>query len=110
MPIELIPVLAAEAVYLAACLIYGARPGAAAWLRWPHTFWARLHGYGPPSAAATPRPDYAKIRRLERELGLEEPQAPIRAEKVCLVKGCSDADIIEHRSWSGMLLHRVHEH
>ncbi|MCX5202509.1 hypothetical protein OG897_13755 [Streptomyces sp. NBC_00237] len=108
MPIQLIPILVAETAYAIICVFYGARPGASMWLRWPLIVWARM-AYGPPPAKPLPRPNYAKILQLERELGMSDEQ-PMRAEKVCLVKGCRDEDVLEFRSWTGTLLVRVHEH
>jgi len=54
--------------------------------------------------------DYDRIDRLERELGIgeAEPQRPIRpASKVCLTKDC-DGDTDEIRTWSGVLIARIH--
>lgn len=49
------------------------------------------------------RPDYAKIERLERELGLAQPEPPRRAMReihtVCLTKNCQ-GDTEEIRTWS----------
>jgi hypothetical protein len=61
-----------------------------------------------------PKPDYARITQLERELGIGEPpqrerEQPIRPDLVCLVKNC-DADTVELRTWSGYLLRRIHDH
>lgn len=56
------------------------------------------------------RPDYDKIARLERELGLcdEPPQRPMRrAPSVCLTKGC-EGDTEEVRTWSGVVTRRIH--
>ncbi|MEU6768548.1 hypothetical protein ABZ916_39320 [Streptomyces sp. NPDC046853] len=55
------------------------------------------------------RPDYAKIDRLERELGIAQlpAQKPIRSVRtVCLTKNCA-GDTEELRSWSGILLMRI---
>lgn len=59
------------------------------------------------ASTPAPRPDYARINQLERELGLVD-ERPIRAPRVCLAKGCDGGD--EVRTWSGMLLARVHDH
>lgn len=73
----------------------------------PNTAWgwlARSRRRPPP---ASPRPDYARINQLERELGLVE-ERPIRSNlTVCLPKGC-DGDTEEIRTWSGQLIRRVH--
>jgi hypothetical protein len=108
-PTELVPLLAAEIIYVLACITYGTRPGAPIWLSWPARLWTRLKNVGRPKTSLAPPPDYAKIHRLERELGLVD-ERPLRATPVCLVKGCTDADIDELRSWGGMLLIRVHNH
>ncbi|MFJ4418274.1 hypothetical protein [Streptomyces sp. NPDC088925] len=57
-----------------------------------------------------PTPDYAYIARLERELGIgqPEPERPIRADPVCLNKDCDGG--YELRTWAGQLLRRVHNH
>jgi len=53
--------------YTGLCGIYGAEPGAPLWLRWPHPVWNLIaHDWRRPR----PRPDRAKIARLERELGI----------------------------------------
>ncbi|RSS11432.1 hypothetical protein [Streptomyces sp. WAC08401] len=84
---------------------------APAWLRWPRPVWQAIaHGWRTP-APAPAHPDYAKIARLERELGLidVEPERPIRAAKtVCLTKNCM-GETHEIRTWSGMLARRIHE-
>ncbi|TGB13859.1 hypothetical protein [Streptomyces sp. MZ04] len=59
-----------------------------------------------------PAPDYALIDRLERELGIgqPEPERPIRSGRtVCLIKDC-DGDTTELRTWQGLLIMRVHDH
>lgn len=110
MAVEFIALLAVELLYALACLRYGTSPGAPAWLSWPDRAWSGLKTYIPRTTPhLAPRPDYAKIRRLEHELGLVADR-PIRNDKVCLVKGCDEADITDVRSWSGMLLARIHEH
>lgn len=109
MPVELIPVFIVEAAYGVAVIFYGARPGAPVWLSAPHTLWDRML-HGPRTPAPAPRPDYDRIRFLERHLGMAADDRPMRREKVCLVKGCQEDDVLEFRSWDGMLLARVHEH
>ena len=55
--------------------------------------------------------DCDRIARLERELGIvePEPEKPIRlARTVCLTKNCR-GDTTEVRTWSGMLAMRIHE-
>ena len=87
----LLPVIvSAEVLYGVACGLLGARPGAPLWLRWPIPVWEFLR-HGPKPA---PRPDYAKIARLERELGLGwacggvvAPRAPEDGELVVLSPG-----------------------
>ncbi|HTE57069.1 MAG TPA: hypothetical protein VK698_39720 [Kofleriaceae bacterium] len=64
-------ILPAELIYCAACVYFGARYGAPLWLRWPHLLWARMLGTVPPEVGRV-RPDYPKIRRLERELGISD--------------------------------------
>lgn len=55
--------------YTGLCGIYGAEPGAPLWLSWPMPIWNWIaHDWRRPRA----RPDYAKIDRLERELGIVE--------------------------------------
>ncbi|WP_069883540.1 hypothetical protein [Streptomyces luteocolor] len=59
-----------------------------------------------------PAPDYALIDRLERELGIgqPEPEPQLRRDRlVCLIKDC-DGDTTELRTWSGLLVLRLHEH
>lgn len=56
-------------------------------------------------------PDYEQIARLERQLGLvePEPERPIRqGPKVCLTKNCA-GDTREIRTWSGLLAVYIHE-
>ncbi|MFD8949486.1 hypothetical protein ACFV0B_11585 [Streptomyces xanthophaeus] len=106
MPPVLIPILLLELLYAVACVTIGVRPGAPLWLRWPALTWERVvHGPTP-----RPRPDYARIERLERELGFTDPfERPIAPEKVCLFKGC-DGPTDEPRHWNGALLARFHWH
>lgn len=64
---EVLPALAVGllTLYAIACGIAGSEPDAPLWLRWPQPIWDFIaHGWRPR------RPDYAKIARLERELGL----------------------------------------
>jgi len=81
------------------------------WLRWPLPIWNKLaHDWRAPSPTP-PRPDYAKIERLERELGVieAEPERPMRrGPKVCLAKNCIGGTR-ELRTWSGVLIARIHE-
>ncbi|MEU9777448.1 hypothetical protein [Streptomyces sp. NPDC047968] len=61
-------------LYGIACSTFGSEPGAPLWLRWPAPAWNRIaHDWRRPR----PRPDYAKITRLERELGIgqDDPTA-----------------------------------
>jgi hypothetical protein len=135
MPPLLIPVLVLEFAYLMACVTVGTRPGASLWLRWLTLTWERMvHGPAP-----KPRPNYARIAYLERELGMVDseperrssgfglsaeeaqanlaanlnrifgPERPVRADRVCLVKGC-DGPTTEIRGWDGILHRRLHRH
>ncbi|MCY0960839.1 hypothetical protein [Streptomyces sp. H27-H5] len=135
MPLPLIPVLLLELLYAVACVTVGTRPGASLWLRWPTLTWERMvHGPAP-----KPRPNYARIAYLEQELGLVDPEPvrkssglgisaaeaqanlaanlnrifgperAVRADKVCLVKGC-DGPTTEIRNWDGVLRRRLHQH
>jgi hypothetical protein len=61
-----------------------------------------------------PQPDYQRIAQLERELGIgqppSEPERGIRSDRtVCLIKNC-DGDDYEIRTWSDVLIRRIHEH
>ncbi|GAA2629899.1 hypothetical protein [Streptomyces axinellae] len=57
------------------------------------------------------RPDYAKIERLERELGIGDPKPPRRAMReihtVCLTKNCG-GDTDELHTWGRTLTVRIH--
>lgn len=66
--------------------------------------------YGQPPTLSLSVPDYDHIARLERELGIvdPEPKKPIRQKKVCLTKNCQ-GETTEIRTWSGMVLARIHE-
>ena len=108
----LLPIwIAALAAYVGVCGVAGAEPGAPWWLRWPHPIWnAIAHDWRSP-AAVPQLPDYAKIARLERELGIvqAEPERPVRpARMVCLTKDCA-GETHEIRTWSGTLLRRIHD-
>ncbi|WP_369214690.1 hypothetical protein [Streptomyces flavofungini] len=86
--------------YAAAC--GRADPDGPLWLRWPQPVWNWIaHDWRRP-APAPARPDYAKIDRLERELGIiEQPKPPaIRRPAVCLVKDCG-GETIELETWGG---------
>ncbi|MEH0417812.1 hypothetical protein [Streptomyces sp. B21-083] len=60
-----------------------------------------------------PTPDYQRIAELERELGIGQPPEPERGiypgPPVCLIKDCNGDDY-ELRTWSGVLLRRIHQH
>ncbi|MET8378039.1 hypothetical protein [Streptomyces microflavus] len=61
-----------------------------------------------------PSPDYQRIADLERELGIgqpaPEPERGIREDRtVCLIENC-DGETEEIRSWSGLLIQRIHQH
>lgn len=73
----LLPIwVAALTVYAIVCGVVGAEPGAPWWLRWPIPVWnAIAHDWRRPTAARQ-RPDYAKIARLERELGIGDGETP----------------------------------
>lgn len=107
-PLTVWAVSVAYAVLVAA---FGEKPDSPLVLRWPHVGWDLIaHSWRTP-APALARPDYAKIDRLERELGLVdvEPERPIRAARtVCLTKNCT-GETVELRMWSGMLAQRIHE-
>lgn len=108
--------------YSAICGTVGAEPGAPLWLRWPVPIWNFIRHGSPPK----PRPDYARIARLERELGLVDSHLPElspfeqgmrgvlearpmrRGPKVCLTKDCA-GDTREIETWSGILVARIHE-
>ncbi|MEU0590028.1 hypothetical protein [Streptomyces ardesiacus] len=114
MPDELLIAVASMAIvvgYAAICGLLAHNPGMPLWIRWPAPLWnAIAHDWRAP-APTLARPDYAKIDRLERELGLVdvEPEQPIRAAKtVCLTKNCA-GETLELRTWSGMLAQRIHE-
>lgn len=88
----------------------GQQPNAPFFCRWPYAaLEAIAHGWRE-LAPAPARPDYEKIDRLERELGIgDEPERPMRrTPSVCLTKDCA-GDTTEIRTWSGMLAMRIHE-
>ncbi|MEU1497227.1 hypothetical protein [Streptomyces sp. NPDC005732] len=98
-------ITSAEVLYAAACGMFGSRPGAPLWLSWPLPIWNALMGRRP----QPPRPNYARIARLERELGMTEPERPMRAGRtVCLTKGCGGGTV-EIRTWQGPLAASIHE-
>lgn len=68
-------IISLEVLYAVACGLLGGRPDAPLWLRWPTPVWnAIAHDWRRPK----PRPDYAKIARLERELGIAVYEDPER--------------------------------
>ena len=97
--------------YAVVCGAVGHDSSAPLWLRWPQPIWDWIaHDWRRPAPVAR-RPDYAKIARLERELGIveAEPEKPIRlARAVCLTKNCV-GETAEVRTWSGTLAMRIHE-
>lgn len=108
----LLPIwVAALTGYAVICGVVGADSGAPWWLRWPIPIWnAIAHDWRRPPPIPQ-RPDYAKIARLECELGIveSEPGKPIRLVRtVCLTKGCA-GEMTEIRTWSGVLMRRIHE-
>lgn len=98
-------------VYAVMCGVAGADSSAPLWLRWPQPIWDFIaHDWRRPPPAPK-RPDYARIERLERELGLAdtEPERPLRRDRtVCLTKDCQ-GETTEIRTWSDMLMQRVHD-
>jgi hypothetical protein len=66
-----LPVIVSLAtLYGMACGHFGVEPDAPRWLSWPLPIWNRItHDWRRPQ----PRPDYVKIARLERELGMVRP-------------------------------------
>lgn len=73
MTTALLPLLlATEIAYGTACGLLGTKPGAPLWLRWPVPIWNFIRHGRPPK----PRPNYARIARLERELGLTGSPPP----------------------------------
>lgn len=113
MPDIPLAVWAVSVAYAVLVAVFGEKPDAPLILRWPHIGWDLIaHSWRTPAPApAAPRPDYAKIDRLERELGLVdvEPERPIRLGRtVCLTKNCV-GETVELRTWSGMLATSIHE-
>ncbi|MFF9269113.1 hypothetical protein [Streptomyces rochei] len=106
-PAAVLAAAPAAVAYGITAAAYGGRPGAPAWLRWPLTVWEVLAYSWRRPAPAPPRPDYARITQLERELGLVE-ERPIRPHRtVCLTKNCA-GDTEELRTWSSQLIRRIH--
>ncbi|MDQ0809779.1 hypothetical protein QFZ63_001493 [Streptomyces sp. B3I7] len=103
--------ICALTVYGVACGVAGSDSSAPLWLRWPQPIWDFIaHDWRRPPPAPK-RPDYAMIDQLERELGLvgQEPERSLRqARTVCLTKDCR-GETTELRSWSGMLMQRIHD-
>lgn len=107
-PIEVWVVSIVSAIFFA---WVGQQPNAPFFCRWPYVMWDAIERDWRRPAPVLERPDYAKIERLERELGIvePEPEKPIRlARTVCLTKGC-EGETTEVRTWSGMLAMRIHE-
>lgn len=112
-------------LYAAACGTFGSTPGAPLWLRWPLPVWNLIaHDWRRPGPAPL-RPDYARIAVLERELGIVDhpvselspfeqgmrvamAERPMRHGNLCLTKNCA-GDTTEIRTWSGVLVTRIHE-
>ncbi|MEU0787588.1 hypothetical protein ABZ341_39360 [Streptomyces sp. NPDC006173] len=107
----LLPIwVAALTLYATACAVVGAEPGAPWWLRWPLPVWNAIAHDWRRTPSTPKRPDYVRIARLERELGMVEqaPERPIRhGRTVCLTKNC-DGDTVEIRTWQGTLATRTH--
>ncbi|MEW2451227.1 hypothetical protein AB0896_27340 [Streptomyces parvulus] len=101
-------------VLYAIVLVYGVtlasigdRPSLPLVLRWTYTAWDFIAYSWRRPAPAPPRPDYARIDQLERELGLVE-ERPIRTGRtVCLTKNCT-GETEEIRTWSGRLIRNIH--
>lgn len=72
MPPVVAVITALEVAYGLACAVAIWHPEAPMWLRWPFALWDWIAD-GP---APRPRPNYARIAYLERELGLTGPVAP----------------------------------
>ncbi|MET9150101.1 hypothetical protein ABZX82_02285 [Streptomyces griseoflavus] len=96
--------------YAVACGAVSYDPSAPLWLRWPQPMWDLIaHDWRRPMPVVE-RPDYDHIARLERELGIvePEPEKPIRPmSTVCLTKNCA-GDTGEIYTWSGQLIARIH--
>ncbi|MFF9279546.1 hypothetical protein [Streptomyces griseosporeus] len=85
----------------------GDRPNAPVWLRWPLAVWNFIASSWRQPAPSPPRPDYARINQLERELGLID-ERPLRSHRtVCLTKNCAGSTQ-ELRTWSGQLIRHIH--
>jgi hypothetical protein len=121
----LVLVMSLTVLYGCVCGLVAEDADAPRWLRWPGTAWKTIaHDWRRP-APMPPRPDYARIAVLERELGLVDShlpelspfeqgmrsamaERPIRLSRtVCLTKDCA-GDTREIRTWSGLLAARVH--
>lgn len=76
-----------------------------------HAAKATARAYAGDRAAPAPgTPDYQRIAQLERELGIGQPEPGIRPDQtVCLIKNCTGSDH-EIRTWTGLLVRRIHEH
>ncbi|WP_030670758.1 hypothetical protein [Streptomyces rimosus] len=63
-------VLAVEMLWLIASMTASLHLGSTGplWLCWPARFWDAVHSRS--AALRPPRPDYTRIARLERELGI----------------------------------------
>lgn len=117
-----IVLVAVAAVYGVFAGAVGTGPNAPRWLRWPAPIWDRI-AHGPRPAPLPPRPDYARIARLEREFGFVDGPAPFRegvkrgprsetrpmrtVHTVCLTKNC-EGFTEEITTWSGVPALRIH--
>ncbi|MFI5687875.1 hypothetical protein [Streptomyces sp. NPDC051636] len=64
-------IVSLTALYGFACGHFGIEPGGPLWLSWPLPIWNRIaHDWRHPR----PRPNYARIARLEQELGIGRPE------------------------------------
>ncbi|MFH9574201.1 hypothetical protein ACH4MG_27135 [Streptomyces sp. NPDC017454] len=75
---------------------------------------SRRHANRRPEPVTRPEPDQRRIAQLERELGIGQPnpelERGIREDRtICLIKDC-DGSTEEIRTWSGLLMRRVHLH
>ncbi|MDX5570262.1 hypothetical protein PYK79_52895 [Streptomyces sp. ID05-04B] len=94
-------------LYSAVVVIAGDDPRAPLVFRWPHDGWEWIRRAGRRPVPAPPRPDYTKIARLERELGLTDDPPTRVGPTVCLTKRCA-GDTTEITTWSGQVLRRLH--
>lgn len=110
--------------YSVACGTVGAESDAPLWLSWPLPIWnAIAHDWRRPTPVPA-RPDYAKIERLERELGIGDhplpelspfeqglrrgmQERPMRHGNLCLTKDCM-GDTTDVRTYAGVLVRRIH--